>query len=236
MIKAVFFDIDNTLFHYTKADKAAMKKIGEYGKERLNIEPAILEKTIAQAMKNMGERVGFDYPSIHNRQIRFQNTLEMLHLPSYPYATEMYRIYWDTHLEAMAPEPGIISILELLKKKNIYIGIGSDMTSYIQNKKLERLGAAQYFDGFVTSEEAGCDKPDPQIFKLCAEKAGCQPEECLFIGDNKEKDVMGPRNIGMWSALYRKYSKDVGVDETWCIDSYEDCIFGEEIRIGDICI
>ncbi|MCD7887241.1 MAG: HAD-IA family hydrolase, partial [Clostridiales bacterium] len=61
----------------------------------------------------------------------------------------------------------------------------------------ERLGLLDALDFVVTSEEAGVEKPDPGLFLLCAEKAGCLPEECLFIGDNLKKDVLGAQNAGM---------------------------------------
>ncbi len=49
----------------------------------------------------------------------------------------------------------------------------------------------------VTSEEAGAEKPDVRLFALCAEKAGCTAEECVFVGDNLKKDVAGAKNAGM---------------------------------------
>ena len=46
-----------------------------------------------------------------------------------------------------------------LKKRKIRIGIGTDMTAYVQYRKLEAIGVTSYIDFIVTSEEAGAEKP-----------------------------------------------------------------------------
>ena len=58
------------------------------------------------------------------------------------------------------------------------------------------------FDFIVSSEEAGMDKPAPGLFALCAKKAGCRPEECLFVGDSLKRDVRGALDAGMSAAWY----------------------------------
>lgn len=236
MIKAVFFDIDDTLYHFTEAGRRAAREVEKYVCENLGIGADVWQDAAKKAQERIGARIGFDSPAIHNRQIRFQNALEILKQPIYPHGTRLYQIYWNTVLNNAAAEPGVEALLIRLKAKGIYLGIGSDMTSYIQNKKLEVLGLAEYFDSVVTSEEAGCDKPDSRIFHLCMEKAGCRAEECLFIGDNWKKDVAGACAAGMYSACYSKYSKTPGWGDEWCMKSYEECIRGEKIRIGNLTI
>ena len=76
------------------------------------------------------------------------------------------------------------------------------MTAYIQYKKLEKLGVLKYLDFIVTSEEAGEEKPTPRFFELCVKKAGCKPEECVFIGDSLKKDVQGAADAGLAAVWY----------------------------------
>lgn len=232
MIKAVFFDIDDTLFHFSKANQIAMEEVEQYVLGHLWIAPEELCDAINQAQMEIGARLGFDSAAFHNRQIRFQNALEILQQPIYPYAMQMYHIYWNTVLEYTIAEPGIPEVLKLLKKKQIFLGIGSDMTSYIQNKKLEKMQLSYFFQAVVTSEEAGMDKPGLPLFALCARKAGCRPEECLFIGDNPQKDIAGAKRAGMQYTCYSKYSNADTVDRKYCIESYEDCVQGETLVFG----
>lgn len=222
MIKAVIFDIDETLYHFSGGHQYGMKAIESYAEETLHISAEQLRDAIAQAQKIMGTRLGYDNPAFHNRQIRFQNALEYLNLPIYPHANKMYALYWGEVNGRAVPEPGLVELLKELKKRNVHLGIGSDMTSYIQNDKLEKMKIAEYFDAVVTSEEAGKDKPDRAIFELCIEKAKCKPEECLFIGDRIEKDYKGAIAAGMQAFCYGKYSGEVPENREHLFTSYEE--------------
>lgn len=79
----------------------------------------------------------------------------------------------------------------------LVIGIGTNMTAYVQYLKLEKLGLMPYVDFMVTSEEAGAEKPDRRLFDLCVGKAGCGAEECAFVGDSLRGDALGALEAGM---------------------------------------
>ncbi len=48
-----------------------------------------------------------------------------------------------------------------------------------------------YFDGVVTSFEAGACKPDERIFRLCCERFGIKPEETVFFDDSADNCTKG---------------------------------------------
>ena len=150
----------------------------------------------------MTDRIGTDTAAIHSRMIRMQCMLELLEQPLFPHARNMYHAYWDTFIEHIEPNPGVLKFMQELKKRNIRIGIGTDMTAYIQYRKLEAAGAAPYIDFIVTSEEAGIEKPHYHFFDICVEKAGVRPEECAFIGDNVKKDIEGAWESGLKGVWY----------------------------------
>ncbi len=56
-----------------------------------------------------------------------------------------------------------------------------------------------YFDGVVTSFEAGVCKPDPAIFQLCCDKFGIRPEDTVFFDDSaancEEASRLGFRSV-----------------------------------------
>jgi putative hydrolase of the HAD superfamily len=62
---------------------------------------------------------------------------------------------------------------------------------------LERCGLEGVLDGTVTSAEAGARKPDPAIFAVALELAGCAPDQALHVGDTPEEDVAGARAAGI---------------------------------------
>jgi putative hydrolase of the HAD superfamily len=100
-------------------------------------------------------------------------------------------------MDEMTPAEGAAQLLDGLRERGIRLGVGSDMTADWQIKKLDKLKLLDKLDFIVTSEEAGVEKPELKLFQLCAKKAGCAMEECLFVGDNLKKDVLGALNAGM---------------------------------------
>ena len=202
MIKTVIFDIDNTLYDFARANRFGMEAVRDYCRRSFGLEEPHFREYYRKAWRMAGERVGSDTAAIHNRMLRFQCMMELLGKPLFPHVKTLACTYWDTVLEQMKPYPGIAELFRTLHEDQIRIGIGTDMTAYIQYRKLEELGVAPYVDLVVTSEEAGVEKPDPKFFGLCAEKAGCAAEECAFIGDNVKKDVQGSIAAGMHGIWY----------------------------------
>ena len=196
MIKTVIFDIDNTLYDFDHANLNALDALGDYAQEHFGWEKASFIERNRDMMRKMHEKMG-DVSAYHNRVIRFQNMLEEAGLPLYPHALAMYGLYWDTVLKRAVISPGAAETMKELKERELQIGIGTDMTTWIQLRKLETLGLLTYVDFLVSSEEAGVEKPHRELFELCAAKAGCEPSECLFIGDSLARDYHGALNAGM---------------------------------------
>ena len=237
MIKAVFFDIDNTLYSYDRGNEAGMNALTVYGENVLHTDRETFLRVFWQAQQLVKERTGADCAAVHNRLIRMQCILELLGKPLFPHAKVMYHLYWDSLLSSARPEEGVLQLLQRLKSKGIGIGIGTDMTAYIQYEKLEALGVSPYIDWIVTSEEAGAEKPAERFFALCAEKAGADPARCIFIGDSLEKDVKGALKNGFKGVWYHKNptedeKRSYSVIASFCGCIQDDCIcLGKEILI-----
>ena len=196
MIKTVIFDIDNTLYDYDVAHRAAFSAVSAYASEAFGWDTEVFAEKHSRMQRTLCERME-EGSVIHNRLIRYQNLLEKEGLPLYPHAVRMTQIYWQTLLGYAVVTPGAATVLGKLKDQGFRIGIGTDMTAYIQFRKLEQLGLLSYIDFVVTSEEAQAEKPSEKFFALCLEKAGCPAENCLFVGDHRQKDVEGARAAGM---------------------------------------
>lgn len=201
MLKAVIFDIDDTLYSYRSANAAAMPAVADYVRRELGVEP---ERFLTLYQHAMEEQLSSHstVAGCHSRAIRFQMVLEPLGLGLH-HAAILNDLYWNTLLGATEPFPGVTDFVRLLRERGIRTGVGSDMTTDWQLKKLHRLGLLKLMDFVVTSEEAGVEKPDPGLFALCREKAGCRSEECLFIGDSLKKDVRGALGAGMHALWFQ---------------------------------
>lgn len=200
MIKAVIFDIDETLYSYKRAHAVAFARVCDFAQQELSIPPQEMKTYYDAELGTMKQQLG-PQAAIHNRLIRFLRILEQKQLPL-SYARVLDSLYWNTLVDAAVPEPGCIQALEELKQAGYILGVGTNMTLDWQLVKLERLGLLSYFSFVVSSEEAGVEKPQPELFALCAQKAGVSPAECLFVGDSLKGDVLGAENAGMQALWY----------------------------------
>lgn len=66
-----------------------------------------------------------------------------------------------------------------------------------QERKLRHTGLDREVAGWVISEGAGIRKPDPEIFKLAAARAGLPLDGAWMIGDSAEADISGARSAGL---------------------------------------
>ncbi|MCD8248318.1 MAG: HAD family hydrolase [Lachnospiraceae bacterium] len=201
MIKTVIFDLDDTLYNYREAHALAFAQLTVYAEKELGIPAAEFEKLHQHYLENAKKFMG-DVAATHNRLIRYQMILEEKGLPLYPHALRMCEIYWETFLDATRPFAGARGLLTALHAQNIRIGIGTNMTAYMQFRKLERMELLPLVDFLVSSEEASAEKPAPAFFARCVQKALCTAEECLFVGDSLEMDVYGALRAGLQAVWY----------------------------------
>lgn len=213
-VKAVIFDIDDTMYDYTAGDKAAKSAAREYCRCHLAVEADKFDEWYECADRLMVGRIGYSCGSVHNRLIRFQCMMELLKKPLFPHVKALYQLYWGTLLKGVEPQPGLKELMKRLKEQKIQIGVGTNMTAFMQYEKLEYLGVGEMVDWMVTSEECGVEKPNPKFFELCVSKSGFSAKECLFIGDSLKGDAEGALECGLNAVWYTA----LGQQEDACPD------------------
>ena len=213
MVRAVIFDLDNTLYSYDPLDKEAGERVREYTCKEIGITEEQYEEAYHFG-RNETKRQLHDVGASHNRMLYFQKTLEYLDIRPLYLALEMYETYWGFFLDNMLLYPGARELLEALHEKYIRVGVCTDLLAHIQHRKLRRLGMMDDVDCMVTSEEAGVEKPSPGIFQLCLEKLRIPAEEVCFIGDNLERDVKGAMAAGLQAVWFHPERKDCAQEET----------------------
>lgn len=66
---------------------------------------------------------------------------------------------------------------------------------------LRDVGLRDYFEFVVDSGRVGCEKPDPQIFRIALNQAGLAPEEAVYCGDLLHVDIAGANAAGIPAVL-----------------------------------
>ncbi len=210
MLKAVIFDLDDTLYDYTSLHMGAVKALEAYTCARYGITGETFCALLAAAKEDTKRALAGTAAS-HNRLLYCQKLLEYLDAPPAVDALEMYEAYWGYILEHIKLRDGAAELLAACKRRAVKIGICSDLTAHIQHRKLRALGIAPLIDGVVTSEEAGAEKPDARMFAMILEKLHCRPEETLFIGDSLERDVCGAERHGIPAVWFGGCGRDNAV-------------------------
>jgi putative hydrolase of the HAD superfamily len=99
----------------------------------------------------------------------------------------------------MQPEPLMIEALRKARATGLRTGLISNSWG---RGRYDRASFGELFDGVVISGEVGLHKPEPEIFKLGAERAGSEPAGCVFVDDLRENCV-GAEAVGMTAVLHR---------------------------------
>jgi len=214
IVKAVVFDLDNTLYDYDMVNEKAIEYTGRWLCKETGISNSEFQKAFLEGRRLTKKYTG-NCAAQHNRIIYFQKTLECLGINPIRYSLELYEKYWGYVINNMRIEKGAGKLLGRLKESGIKVAICTDLTTHIQHRKLRKLQIADYVDVFVSSEEAGVEKPDAKIFNLVISKLGISPDKVLYVGDSYEKDVVGSGNAGMypvWFNFHKKSRRDIEVE------------------------
>ncbi len=208
-IKAIFIDIDDTLYSYKEAHPIALQKCYElfdnYFKDSDTINSfSEFEKIYRLSRNNVTQRL-FPGGSCRSRLLAFQEIFENLNIEpkilSYKYALEFEELYWSSLIDVIQPNLEIKNFLDYCKDSipSLIICAISDMQTSFQIRKLNKLSYGDFL--LVTSEEVGVEKPDNLIFQYALNKCNLNPEDVIMIGDSHDKDLIGASQIGIKAFL-----------------------------------
>lgn len=197
MIKAIIFDLDNTLYDYDSCNAIAEKKLFKEISSEFKIPEEKIPELYRCAKNHVKVTLGNEVAASHNRLLYMQDVCEKLGKNPLLYAMKFYDVYWNAMLDNMKLFDYVEPLLGEAGKRGIKIGVLTDLTAHIQYRKILKLGLAEKIDYLVTSEEAGVEKPSEKIFLKMTEKMKIEPYEALMIGDSYEKDILGAKKVGM---------------------------------------
>ena len=196
-VKAVLFDLDNTLYEYEKCNNAGLDAVFTSLSLMFNKPKETVKEIFHDSREQVKMRLK-NTASSHSRFLYFQKTIESLKGTTDIELTQrIHNLYWDAYLNQMKLYVGVIDFFKQLKDAGIKIVIASNLTTEIQFKKLIHLSIDKYIDFVVTSEEAGQDKPGEPVFLLALEKLGLPKEEIVLIGDEPGADIQGAKTFGI---------------------------------------
>lgn len=206
-VKAVLFDLDDTLYgDFGTCDRLGLEAAGRYAEHAIGVSAATAARAMQSGRMHLRKTLRHE-PESHDRTLFAKLGLEMLGINPIAHAEAMHEAYWKAVLDAMERREGVTELLTQLRQAGIPVGICTNMTADIQMRKLCRLGLADICGNLISSEEAGRDKPHPEIFALSLHRLQAAAPDTLMVGDNFHHDVIGALKVGM-QALWLNHKNE----------------------------
>ena len=205
MVRAIFFDFYNTLVCFTPPlDEIQQSSCRELG---LSVTKQGIRTGYHMADEFMNDENAITHLSDRSEAERAQFFVEyerlVLRGAGLEVSARLAEQVWQTAIKVPKEFDvfdDVIPALELLRKRGLVMGVISNLR-YDMEDVCKQLGLGPYLDYYVTSDEAGSEKPHPPIFQAALKKAGLSPHEAVQVGDQYKSDVLGAQGIGMVGVL-----------------------------------
>jgi putative hydrolase of the HAD superfamily len=202
--RAVFFDAGETLVHPAPSFPALFASvIAEHGEPRdledVTSASALIRRRFSDAAAGGNRWTLTAARSEAFWRRAYGEMLERLDLPSGDGVCDsLYDAF--TNLANYALFDDVLPVLDELRSDGVRLGVVSNFEPWL-DELLGTLGVRDRFSVCVISGVEGVEKPDPAIYRLALDRAGVEPAEAAFVGDDPRFDVDPPRSLGMTPVL-----------------------------------
>jgi len=201
MVKAVFFDLYQTLVRYEPSrEELQAKALKEFGIEvspEVFCRPLVIadefiyqeiaRSSLSQRSKEEQMKLWVQYEKVLLKEAGIETDEKLiLGLLGKMRQFDMKLVLFDD----------VMPVLTDLQSRGLILGLISnvdrDMTPVLSELRLTPL-----LQVVVTSQEVGFNKPQPEIFQAALKRTGVRAQEAIYVGDQYQIDVVGANRVGM---------------------------------------
>jgi putative hydrolase of the HAD superfamily len=197
--KHIFFDLDLTLWDFDRNSKEAITELFQELEilKKFNLS----QEDFLPVYRNFNDNLWDQYrlgkiEKEDLRILRFSKTLLHFGIDDQNLSRQLGDGYVEKSPKKTYLFPHALEVLEYLSQK-YKLHIITNGFQEVQFVKLENSGIRKYFDQVITSESAGCKKPDKRIFHYSLYRAKAKTKQSIMIGDHLDIDILGAKNAGM---------------------------------------
>ncbi|MHB2026243.1 MAG: HAD-IA family hydrolase [Elusimicrobiota bacterium] len=214
MIKAVIFDVDNTLTDFMRTKRAAVESAVE----------GMIDAGLAADKQKMVDKIFETYfkEGVEDQKIFDKILKQETGRVDYEILAAAIVGYRRAKAGSLSLYPHASLTLTTLIKTGIRMAIVSDAPKLEVWLRIVGLGVQNFFDCVVTAEDVGAKKPAPAPFMKALDFLGTRPQETLMVGDWAERDIAGAKKLGIRTA-WAKYGDTFGTKDS-----------GAEFELSDI--
>jgi putative hydrolase of the HAD superfamily len=187
-VRALLFDMDNTLFDLVGAQMAACE-------------------AVARSLGIMEGNPLYPYflRPVHGYESH-ENILDFMHergiVPGS--CNSVLRTYEQEKIRAITPYPGVVDTLNRIQDQGLPMGIITDAHSRDAVRRLEKAGLLSFFSCMVTYDLVLVKKPAHEPFILALDMLKSNADEVLLIGDSPRRDIEPAKTLGI-RTVYARY-------------------------------
>ncbi|XP_053292689.1 N-acylneuraminate-9-phosphatase [Pleuronectes platessa] len=205
-VKALIFDLDNTLIETSRASALAIRKTGELLKTTLGLDDDTIssicdkfkQKLFRECFEPAAGRSIDDVRAGHWEE-SLQETVGSITTPSL--AAQCYSLWKNSRLEVLSLSPQICDLLKQLRSRYKLLLLTNGVAQ-TQREKVEAVKCEEFFNAIVVGGEHAEQKPFLSIFTLCFNMLGVEAQDCVMVGDSLDTDIQGGFNAGVRATVW----------------------------------
>ncbi|WP_209122207.1 HAD family hydrolase [Alkalihalobacillus sp. BA299] len=244
MVKAVIFDLDDTLLWDKKSVAESFKATCQVAVDKYGVDIEQFEEAVREAARqlyssyetyeftkmiginpfeglwgNFGDKINVNFRKMKEivpqyRTDAWVEGLKTIGIDDSAFGAELGELFAKNRRTLPFVYEDTFTLLEELKK-DYQLLLLTNGSPELQNEKLDMTPElVPYFDHIVISGAFGRGKPDPAIFKHCLYLTDLTKEEAVMVGDNLHTDIIGSNQIGMRNVWINRDGKDI-VDDIY---------------------
>lgn len=192
-MKAVLFDLDNTLYPEIEFVKSGFRAVARYLVSKHHFSEDLIVKQMLDILEKDGRGKVFD-SSLHNLGLYSEDMVKLL--------VFIYR----SHHPRIQLYSDVLPTLKKLRSWSLRMGIITDGMASVQRNKIASLAFDKIFDAIVFSDEIGREfwKPSTMPYKVALNLLQISPLESAYVGDDPSKDFLGSNSIGMYTIQVKR--------------------------------
>ena len=202
-LKAVFFDIDDTLYSTTDfADTARRLAVESMRRRGLRLPADHILRELVEVISEFSSNYEHHFDKLLLRLPR--RAFDGVN-PAILVAAGV-QAYHDAKFRFLRPYPDVRPVLERLARTDLVRGVITAGLEIKQADKLLRLGLYPCFNptAIFISDQIGISKPNPKLFQRACDEVGLKPQESIYVGDHPVHDVDSANALGMVTVRVRR--------------------------------
>jgi putative hydrolase of the HAD superfamily len=205
LIRAIVFDLDNTLTDFMRMKAAAIDAAVD---AMIDAGLRLPREAVRARIDAIYQEQGMEYQKVFDQLLES----ELGHIDPKILASGVVA-YRRARESSLVLYPHVQMTLLELVRRGIKIGVVSDAPAPQAWLRLCQLGLQHVFEAVVTFDDTREFKPSPAPFREVLRRLGVEPHEALMVGDWPARDMVGGRQIGM-RTVFARYGDTFGTRDS----------------------